>query len=284
MTAPVSALWLAHPDHLPGSLMELRAAATSGRGLSPGQAIPCCSARERCYDEFFAVTRFSGNPALLLAHSLKATLPSAYACSGAGQRVAFARAARLAGLRLTVAPNTGWPEHTAPLERWKAGHLLFFTLNQLTVVALRQARAAGCRPTATGAAAHALRAGAAAMTITATFDKASYHRTVRPAMMPPDLPVEGFSGLWSVDHRALVAELGLWGDHHARVCRPDCTARHVLLTALDEAAAAHRGVCAQFVGRRPSLLGSDDSLLVLERLQRARFRSAAGSPRRRPVS
>ncbi|WP_407986325.1 hypothetical protein [Kitasatospora sp. CMC57] len=228
------------------------------------------------------MTRSSGHPALHLAHSLKATLSAGYACAGTDQRTAFARAARLAGLCLTAEPGSGWPAHAGPLERWKAGHRLFFALNQLTVVALRQARADGCRRAGAEAAAHALRAGAAAMTLTATFDQAAYHRTVRPAMMPPNLPVEGFSGLWSADHRALVTELGLWGNHHALSCRADCPARRTLLDALDETAAAHHGVCARFVGRRPSLLGGDDSLLVLDRLHQARHCSAAGSRPPRP--
>ncbi|WP_327063531.1 hypothetical protein OG196_01300 [Kitasatospora purpeofusca] len=276
MTVPAPALLLPHPDHLPETLMALRAAVGGPGAPHPGTPKPRRSPRERCYDEFFGVIRSSGEPASVLAHALRTTLTIGCAWAEPHQRTAITRAARLAGLRLVPGLATGRSEDVEPLERWKTGHRLFFTLNQLAVVALRQARSGSCRFTGVVAAAHVLRAGAAVMALTAAFDEASYHRTVRPAMAPPGLPLEGFSGLWSADHRALIKELGVWGEHHARLCHPDCTARRALLAALGQAGAAHHGVCARFVGRRPSLAGSDDSLLVLERLHRARYRSAAG--------
>ncbi|KPI14865.1 hypothetical protein OV450_8238 [Actinobacteria bacterium OV450] len=98
------------------------------------------------------------------------------------------------------------------LQLWKAGHRLFFTLIQATVVALRDATSPPSHPAPaeTRTAATLLAACAAAMRLTTTFSPHDYQHTVRPSMAPPQHALAGFSGMWSADHCALVVALSIF--------------------------------------------------------------------------
>lgn len=243
----------------------------------PGRRTRAGTPEEQAYDRFFGVRRYDGDPAALLYRALRQAL-GAPELASPGLRA-------LSRMLEPVLP-VPWPQPSpvaaGALEHWIAGHRLFFVLTQLTTVALRDARAAADHHAPALTAALLLRTGAEALRLTASFPAERYRDSVRPAMSPPGVP-KGFSGLWSADHRVLVRELHTWGAHHLRVCDGSCPAQGRLVAALGEVHAAHHGVCARFVGARPSLLGgAADSLATLERLSRTRRRALSPEPEPEP--
>jgi hypothetical protein len=124
-----------------------------------------------------------------------------------------------------------------------------------------------------------MRGSAAAMRYAGDFAPRRYASTVRPAMLPPNLPPK-FSGLQLRDHRVLLKALAevkpliaAAGDH----VRP---AYRRLLEQMRAAYSAHKLVCSRFGGdREPSLrmsTGADCSAVdVLDRLERSRLRTVS---------
>ncbi|OQD57743.1 hypothetical protein BM536_001275 [Streptomyces phaeoluteigriseus] len=287
-----SLLWLAPPQHLPHGLGTLREAANRpGRHrTSPGhRRIPESDPREAAFDEYFAVARCACAPAPLLIDALDDTLATVRAFSrrpdGSATEPDLDLAAHAAGLdspRDDREPRT----QATVRQRWIHGHRLFFALTQATVVALRHAlRAPSPAGSALGleSAAHFLRASAAALRITASFDAQDYHDTVRPSMAPPQAP-RGFSGLWSADHRVLVQSLREWG--LAAPAKPSSLrpAHRRLVEVLTDVHHAHVGVCSRFVGSGPSLLrGAEPGVQVLDRLCRRRRTALDAAPAARPA-
>lgn len=143
------------------------------------------------------------------------------------------------------------------MSRWRAGHQAFFVLLQGIILAHRRletALIAGDMAAARHALAQAARmldGSAAAMRFAGDMPPERYV-AVRESMTPPNVPAK-FSGLWSIDHCAMIegmkslrkhlpnnwdvleAELKIWHD------------------AIDRVYAAHACVCEYFVGDGPSL-------------------------------
>ncbi|SFC93181.1 hypothetical protein [Streptomyces aidingensis] len=287
MITRTSPLWLPPPELLPASRTALRDGARSPLA-PPDPAGPLPDPRDADYDAYFGVARTRRAPAAALARALLTTTAEVSAWAGPADRRALGGA--LTVCRLLPSPPPARPASPPSsagtagmagtageqaLARWKAGHRLFLALTQAVVVALRDATAPGAphhpgRPAGHDAAV-LLRACAAAMRATASFTPHAYETAVRPSMTPPRREREGFSGLWSADHRTLVAELRRWGSAHSAACAAGCEAVRDLADALAEVHAAHHGVCARFVGAGPSLLGGGDSALhTLDRLAAAR--------------
>jgi len=287
MITRTSPVWLPPPELLPDVRSALRGTAGrltapgddlgvppgSGTGPRPVDAEPLPNPREAAYDAHFSVARTSCDPARTLLRALLRTTAEVSAWVSEDTRAALHTALTVCGL--SAPAPAGTPPGTS-VARWEAGHRLFFALTAATVVALRDATARPVGrhpgPAATWDAAVLLRASAAAMEATASFAPHVYEREVRPSMEPPE-ERDGFSGLWSADHRALVRQLGIWGRAHAGSCPKGCVAGSALRAALADVHVAHHGICARFVGRGPSLLGGGaDALHTLDRLAVSRSR------------
>ncbi|MBB1253833.1 hypothetical protein H3146_10730, partial [Streptomyces sp. OF3] len=286
MITRTSPVWLPPPELLPDARSALRDEAErspsgDGPGIPsrPGTASRLGGAellpnpREAVYDAHFNVARTSHEPARTLLRALLRTTAEVSVWASAETRAALHTALAVCG---QSAPAPAGTSCVTPPARWSTGHRLFFALTAATVVALRDATARPVGrhpgPAATRDAALLLRASTAAMEATASFAPHAYRTKVRPLMEPPE-EREGFSGLWSADHRALVRQLGVWGRAHAGACPGGCLAERALRAALADVHAAHHGICARFVGRGPSLLGGDaDALHTLSRLASSRSR------------
>lgn len=102
---------------------------------------------------------------------------------------------------------------SAALERWEKGHQLFFVLIQdLVLVHKRLSRALMEQdwPAVSDALCDAEElwwSCATAFHHTGDFTREVFNNTVRPSMEPPN-EQEGFSGMWSADHMALIVALG----------------------------------------------------------------------------
>ncbi|WP_225102424.1 hypothetical protein [Streptomyces sp. CoH27] len=274
MTTRTSPLWLSPPELLPAHLTALSDAAARPAPTHHGPARPLPNAREADYDAYFGIARTPYAPAHTLVQALGSAVAEVRAWASPLAEPALRAALAACGLPESTPPGRGGD---APLTRWKAGHRLFLALTQATVVALRDGTAHGTRrhpaPAGTHTAAVLLRACAAAMRLTASFTPHAYAAVVRPSMEPPAHTMDGFSGLWSADHRTLVQQLRTWGSVHAGARCGGCTPHRELSAALDEVHTAHHGVCVRFVGRRPSLVGGhDDAPATLTRLAGARRR------------
>ncbi|MEX0618424.1 MAG: hypothetical protein WDZ76_14560 [Pseudohongiellaceae bacterium] len=143
------------------------------------------------------------------------------------------------------------------MRRWQTGHHAFFVLiqgiviNQRQLLArLRQGNISASRA-AFKRATRLLDASAAAMRLTGRMP-ASCYDAVRESMTPPSVPA-GFSGLWSIDHRAMIDELKAL-KRQIVVLDDDLIEDHQSwMAALDRAYQSHAYVCEQFVGDGPSL-------------------------------
>lgn len=284
----VAPMALPHPALLPDDLDEVRAALSAlatGRTtpVPPPRDTPELSPGDAEFDDFFRLRRVNGPAAAALAAALGRATLLLTAPPADDRDLAVETTDLRAGLRMLhrgpCAPTTlpaarRWPAAV----RWRAGHQVFVVFIQVVIVGLRHARGR----LATGdvaaviagldVAAAFLRSSAAAMRFTGGFDPAEYPARIRPLMAPPAVS-DRFSGLMSVDHRALVAELAAWG----RAERPGGVgpAHRRLRAAVDHAYREHIHVCARFVGAdAPSLLTPDTAepaVTVLHRLRRHRL-------------
>ncbi|AXG81095.1 hypothetical protein [Streptomyces paludis] len=280
MECHIPLLVLAPPDRLPAGFDALRAATGTAPVPPDAPAHVLPDPREAAYDAYFRVRRSSHRPAELLAAALRETLRAVRArLPEAADEPVFDEV--LAALGLTGPPEAA-PLTAAPADgpaRWLHGHRLFFALIQATTVGVAEALhatgpgTAGREAADRGAASAAvcLRAGTAALRIASDFPATDYEELIRPSMEPPHQPVPGFSGLWSADHRVLIDQLRTWG--RSPRAREGSAAGRALRAALEEAYAAHVGVCRRFVGTGPSLLGgSPDAPATLAELGAARRR------------
>ena len=171
-----------------------------------------------------------------------------------------------------------------PLLRWRVGHQVFFAMMQSLIVLLRclidqLRRAMRVSLGLVDAAADVMAGSAAAMRYAGDFAPRRYATTVRPAMLPPNLPPK-FSGLQLRDHRVLLKALAEVKPLIAGAGDYAGPAYRRLLEQMRSAYAAHKLVCARFGGdREPSLrmsAGADSTALeVLDRLERTRLRSVS---------
>lgn len=169
------------------------------------------------------------------------------------------------------------------MSRWRVGHHAFFVLLQGIVLAHRRLEAAlitGDMPSAKRAlsqAARMLDGSAAAMRFAGDMPSERY-AVVRESMTPPNVPAK-FSGLWSVDHCAMIEGMKAlrerlmnnWGALEAEL--------HVWHEAIDRVYAAHACVCEYFVGNGPSLAmrseTSECTRSALENIEAFRKRTLA---------
>ncbi|QHC23792.1 hypothetical protein [Streptomyces sp. GS7] len=267
-------LRLPDPEQLPESLESLwRSSVREGRPVRSVQC-PLADPREADYDAFFGVIRVSGAPARLLSQALATTVSAMASLPEAATEPALHEALDTA--RLAPVAEPGLTPNTPAQQRWIHGHRLFFTLTQAAIVGLQDALTApsarSCGP-GVEATRVFLRASASAMRLTASFPRSAYERVVRPSMAPPQHSAQGFSGLWSADHRVLITRLRAWGAMHSEICRDSCKIRRHLLDAVDEVYTAHIGICERFIGDGSSLLGgTENSLDTLGKLARHRNR------------
>jgi len=143
------------------------------------------------------------------------------------------------------------------MSRWKVGHHAFFVLLQgivLTHRRLESALANGDMIGARRSLAHASRmldGSAAAMRFAGDMPAASY-LVVRESMTPPNVP-DQFSGLWSVDHHAMMDGLKSLRGRIADFRTSLGAELQVWQNAIDRIYTAHANVCEYFVGDGPSL-------------------------------
>lgn len=143
------------------------------------------------------------------------------------------------------------------LARWLAGHHAFFLLLQGIILAHRrveEALADGDEIAARRALAQATRMleGSAAAMLFAGDMPAECYVVVRESMTPPNVPHK-FSGLWSVDHRAMIDGLRALRALAGGLAGPLRAEWDAWKDALDRTYAAHACVCEHFVGDGPSL-------------------------------
>ena len=183
-----------------------------------------------------------------------------------GIELAFAlatgiRPARIALLR-TVPPAT--LSETMIARRWMRGHQLFLVITQAMIASLNHLEdivGQGRDDSETAGAIEQLvvllRAAAGSMRLTGDFPPDVYDTIIRPSMAPPELP-DGFSGIFSSDHRFLVSRLrevtplvsGLKARMH--------DAHTLLVKAFADLYDDHINVCANFVSsEKNSLLMAD---------------------------
>ena len=143
------------------------------------------------------------------------------------------------------------------MSRWRVGHHAFFVLLQgivLTHRRLEVALATGDTLSAKRALAQAARMldGSAAAMRFAGDIPAERYVAVRESMTPPNVP-EKFSGLWSLDHSAMIEGMkalrGRLADYREDL-DGEMTAWR---SAINRVYEAHACVCEYFVGNGPSL-------------------------------
>jgi hypothetical protein len=249
------------------------------------------------HDRFFHIHRIPGPKSVVFLHSIlaAATLFHAemaaepersgyFGAVGAGFAALLGHLAGVATapIDLAAAPAPVGTSSCKPAFRWVIGHQIFAALTQGLVMALQEfeaAMVAGVDVSVSSAlalAADLLLASAASFRFACDFPPAAYEDDIRPSMMPPHVG-EGFSGLLSDDHRALVQVMT-----RLRPLMEEAAARfpagHKRLTAaFQRVYADHKFICARFGGAEaPSLRGRTCSHLSgvqqLESYERARSR------------
>lgn len=143
------------------------------------------------------------------------------------------------------------------MSRWHVGHHAFFVLLQGIVLTHRRLESALISGDMVGArralalATRMLDGSAAAMRFAGDMPSECY-LAVRESMTPPNVPTK-FSGLWSIDHCAMIDGLKAL---RARMADNGKSLEVELQTwhdALDRIYTAHACVCEYFVGNGPSL-------------------------------
>ncbi|HEV7746372.1 MAG TPA: hypothetical protein VGO56_15355 [Pyrinomonadaceae bacterium] len=169
-----------------------------------------------------------------------------------------------------------------PLSRWIRGHHVFLVLIQGLIVAINcliNARAEESLEDAFSAleAATLLMDGSSAsLHYAGDFPTSEYDDTVRPTMMPPNVP-PGMSGILARDHRHLIKLLQSQRDLF-QVIEPSLRSKYEeFVTAFGCTYDAHKLVCAHFRGdERPSLLNgnaAESGVELLDDLKSVRLRS-----------
>jgi hypothetical protein len=201
----------------------------------------------------------------------------------------------------TLAPQVtshvrAWPvtgDAPVSMRRWIRGHQIFTVLTQGLVLAVDEVaaafEAANGAPDESKRLAKAvdrlvilMRGSAGALRLTGDFSAEEYETKIRPTMVPPHVP-EGFSGLLSSDHRALIGRLRrlrpLWDRLSLEAPAIHARITEVVAYVYEE----HKGVCANFVGTdRPSLVStatveSKSAIEQLDSFKASRLRLVAGA-------
>lgn len=172
--------------------------------------------------------------------------------------------------------------------RWLRGHQLFLVITQAMIASVNRLdalTAAGADPVQVTDGIEALvvllRAAAAAMRLTGDFSPAIYDTLIRPSMSPPVLP-DGFSGIFSSDHRFLVTRLRDMGPTLTAFGRQFDDAHTALVQSFSALYDDHINVCGRFVASdKNSLLMTDGArctaLDQLAKFKKSRIRLIAKS-------
>jgi hypothetical protein len=195
-----------------------------------------------------------------------------------------------------TAPVREWPvtgDSPVSMRRWVRGHQVFTVLTQGLVLAVDEVAAAfesaSAAPQESSRLLNAvdrlvilMRGSAGALRLTGDFSPEEYETKIRPTMVPPHVP-EGFSGLLSSDHRALISRLRrlrpLWDRLSLEAPAIHARITEVVAYVYEE----HKGVCANFVGTdRPSLVStvaveSKSAIEQLDSFKASRLRLVAGA-------
>lgn len=160
------------------------------------------------------------------------------------------------------------PTPPAPREIWREFHWAFFIDVQGLILALRRFALTLERGEIAeagrelDAAAELMDASAAAMRLAGAFPREAYEAEVRPSMAPPHVRSDGFSGLMSWEHGALI---NLWRGLRPRFAAlPEALApAHArFVAAYGRMAEGHVQVCARFVGEEAQSLRYDDRAAI----------------------
>lgn len=245
------------------------------------------------HDAFFGVLRRSRPDALVRAVTMSMAKLRAEARAGSLKDNCQDAAALADGLQLAFIMAAGFDPGVprlpamrrceltpaAAARRWLRGHQIFLVLTQAMLVVLadlNDATPESGRLRAIETLAALMDASSAAMRLTGDFAPEIYDQVIRPTMAPPFMP-DSFSGLFSSDHRMLVARLrelrGLLGGAEGRLA----DAHNALVGSFALVYDSHIAVCARFVGTdRKSLLMSDkancDAIEQLEKFKSSRLR------------
>jgi hypothetical protein len=143
------------------------------------------------------------------------------------------------------------------IRRWITVHHIFIAQLQGLLLVHRILRDDLTRGDMTAAgrdlliAAELLRASAAAMALAKGIESGEYANEVRPSMQPPNV-AQGFSGLWSADHAAVLQTMRQVGPILSNTpALGPC--RDTYLRILSKVYVAHADICAAFVGSGASL-------------------------------
>lgn len=148
--------------------------------------------------------------------------------------------------------------------RWMRGHQLFLVITQAMIASLNNLEVivghGGDDSEMAGAIeqlVRLLRAAAGSMRLTGDFPPDIYDTTIRPSMAPPELP-DGFSGIFSSDHRFLVTRLREITPRFSGLKERLHDAHALLVKAFADLYDDHINVCANFVSsEKNSLLMAD---------------------------
>ncbi len=191
--------------------------------------------------------------------------------------------------RLAVRLDRDLPSEPAPRrvsftepgawQRWSRGHRIFAVLIQGLVVALgclASRRPTEVEPTAALAiTVRLMRAATAALRLAADLPAARYAQWIRPRMAPPHAP-PGVSGTWWSDHAYMVTMLRQLWPELAQLDKSHPSQMTALRRELTMTYAAHRSICAAFVGPTASSLlsasGGIPATTALARLSTSRRR------------
>lgn len=148
--------------------------------------------------------------------------------------------------------------------RWMRGHQMFLVITQAMIACVNHLEALLTDPHSGDQQSHRidqlivlLQAAAAAMRLTGDFPPEVYDTIIRPSMAPPFMP-DGFSGIFSSDHRFLVMRLRDISPHMAGLKERLGEAHGALVASFSALYDDHREVCANFVSSdKNSLLMAD---------------------------
>jgi len=250
----------------------------------------------RDFDRRFEVRRDAGDPGAALLHGLVIALRRfVQLCAarpalwqrGALQRAGYAAHIELLARCTATVPGAAAPAGPRPTDAeaqlaepiaawtlWQGLHWTFFIDVQgllLSLLRFDAALAGGDDAAAVlelDTAAALLLASGNAMQLAADFAPQVYEHVVRPAMMPPHVASDRFSGLMVWDHARLVR---LWQQQRARFAAlPEALrpAHARFVQAYRDMMDAHRGVCARFAGDSGASLRSRGHDAAVQTLQR----------------
>ena len=178
-----------------------------------------------------------------------------------------------------------------PREIWQEFHWAFFLDTQGLILCMNRFELLLDRGDLAGArteletAATLMRASAAAMRLAGSVPRADYETEIRVSMTPPNVASEGFSGLMSWEHGALVALWRRLRPRFADLPETLAPAHRCFAAAYRDMAEGHVSVCARFVGESAASLRYEDrdALQSLRRFGAARLALIDPAGRQEPL-